>query len=169
MEHQEYLRTISEVAITLTGFMGIVAALKIDASEWTGKTILQFNALLRASISASLLSFVPYLLYQFLGNEDLAWKIAAATFSVVMALNLYQFVRGTKGGYFSRLQQVLFFIGFGVLLAVILSVFGVIAASSMFLLGVTWQICVGLNNFALLLTSDIRTPEKLAEVNKKVV
>ncbi|MDD9888869.1 MAG: hypothetical protein OXU30_00835, partial [Gammaproteobacteria bacterium] len=151
MEHQEYLRTISEVAITLTGFMGIVAAIKIDVSEWSVQTIAQFSTLLRASISASLLAFVPYLLFQFIGDENLTWRISAALFAVVMATNLFLFLRDSGGNYASLIQRLMFLVGPVILAAVLLSVFTEIDSGAMFLVGVTWQIIVGLNNFALLL------------------
>lgn len=164
MEHQEFLRTISEVAITLTGFIGIVAALKIDASDWSARTIMQFSALLRASISASLLSFLPYLLFQFIGIEDLTWRISAFVLATVMALNIFLFSRDTRENTLTGLQRFLLYGGFIVMAAVYLSVLNILSASSMFLVGVVWQIAVGVNNFALLLISDIRNPEQIKNI-----
>jgi hypothetical protein len=164
MEHQEFLRTISEVAITLTGFIGIVVALKFGSSDWSSRTIMQFSALLRASIAASLLSFVPYLLFQATGLEELSWRLSAALLASVMALNIALFVRDTKGNKLTGIQGVMFIGGFLMLTVVILSVFKVLDSSTVFLFGVVWQITVGVNNFALLLISDIRNPEQIRKI-----
>jgi len=164
MEHQEFLRTISEVAITLTGFIGIVAALKIEASEWSARTIMQFSTLLRASVAASLLSFVPYLVFQFVGDASIAWRLSAMVFCLVMGLNIGLFIKDTKGVKLSGMQAALLYFGMVVCVAVFLSVFNVLNPASMFLVGVVWQIMVGVNNFAQLLISDIRTADKIKEI-----
>ncbi|GEM_PF-2565509 len=61
MEHQKILQTIAEIAIGLIGFTGIVSALG-RRRDWDRTEIRNFMVILRACISALLLSFLPYLL-----------------------------------------------------------------------------------------------------------
>lgn len=164
MEHEEFLRTISEVAITLSGFIGIVAALKIESSDWSARTVMQFSTLLRASISACLLSFMPYLLYQFIGIEELTWSLSALVLVAVMAFNIVLFLRDTRDVKLAKIQFGLLLGGIAVMFAVFLSVFDVFRASNLFLFGLVWQIMVGVNNFAQLLMSDVRNIDQIKNI-----
>lgn len=164
MEHQEFLRTVAEVAITLTGFTGIVAAFKMGNITWTKRTLTQFGVLVRSTVSACLMSFVPYLLSLFIESEAVVWQIAAGVLGSIITINLFWFKGQFAGLQVASIHKVLYVGALLVIAALFLSAIGVLQANKIFLIGIFWQLFIGVNNFVLLVRSDIQQLQSDEEI-----
>ncbi|MDA1369627.1 MAG: hypothetical protein O2971_02550 [Proteobacteria bacterium] len=164
MEHQEFLRTVAEVAITLTGFTGIVAAFKMGNITWTKRTLTQFGVLVRSTVSACLMSFVPYLLSLFIESENVVWQIATGVLGSIITINLFWFKGQFAGLQVASIHKALYVGGLLVIAALLLSAIGVLQANKIFLIGIFWQLFIGVNNFVLLVRSDIQQLQSDEEI-----
>jgi hypothetical protein len=76
MEAFETLRSLSEVAIALAGFTGIVAVLGRRAGgRWSPLEWLRLRMLLETSLAVVFLSLFPVLLHQLEMLQDLIWRV----------------------------------------------------------------------------------------------
>ena len=165
LEHQDYLSLIAQLAVTLAGFTGIVTVFRVREGELLSKSVINFQAMLRASISALFLSLTPYLLYSAIGDTDLAWRIGNVLVFSVMSANIYYFV--TRGGMFrtALMQRLLLPSGAILTIANLLGAFQVLKSDVVFIIAVSFQLFVSANNFILLILSDfssspVRTEDK---------
>ena len=151
MEHQEYLSVVSEIAVALAGFTGIVGAFKHRGSNWSAEELGNLATLLRASIAALFLSLLPYLLHQLLTDSEIAWRAAAATLSFVMGSNIYRFIRGAGSKLEKPSEKAMHAIAYLMVLTNAAAVFGFLPANKTFLVAVTYQLIVATFNFSLLI------------------
>jgi len=85
MEGSDVLQTIAEVAIALTGFTGIVAALRGQTVESLSSFILfRFRVLLIASLVALGLALLPFLFHYLGASPPVTWSVCSAVVAVVM-------------------------------------------------------------------------------------
>ncbi len=71
-------RTIAEVSIALTGFLGIIVVLQHKDKSFSR---LQLVGILQTTLGAALFSFIPDFLGHFL-NEEAAWRLACGSFGL---------------------------------------------------------------------------------------
>ena len=85
VEGSEILQTLAEVAIALTGFTGIVVALRSRADEaLSGYALVRFRILLFASLAAVAFALLPFLCHH-LGVPPVAtWSICSSAVAAIM-------------------------------------------------------------------------------------
>ena len=155
MEHQEYLALVAEIAVALAGFTGIAGAFRFRDTSWSAVELTYLATLLRASISALFLSLLPYLLDQLFANPDIVWRTASGTLATVMGINIYRFLVSprSKMPFFSL--YVMYPSGFIVALINAIAALGMLPASKMFIIAVTFQLAVAAHNFTQLITKPL--------------
>lgn len=154
LEHQEYLSLVAELAVAMAGFTGIVAVFQSRGVNPVDLNMVGFITMLRASLSALLLSLLPYVLYSLTDAAGLTWRLANLAIVLVMGVNLYSFV--ARGGFRAGNGLSSWFLlggGITVWFANLLGVFQVLPSPEMFILAVTWQLIVSTHNFASLILS----------------
>ncbi len=94
MEHHDILPALSEIAIAITGFSGIVAALMQGAvpdSELSNRV--GIGALLGTSLTVALFGFVPDLMNSAFGSETTAWHTSTFLFALAHLGSLFGALR----------------------------------------------------------------------------
>jgi len=83
----DILQTVAEIAIALTGFTGIVAALgwRRD-SPWSRFDLARFRTLLISSLAASLFSLLPFLFFHSGVSSDAVWSVGSGLIALYMAV-----------------------------------------------------------------------------------
>jgi len=69
----EFFPTIAEVAITLAGFSGLVAAFQRPESGWTDAAVTRISVLLYLTFSVLLFALLPLALYKTSLNAEFIW------------------------------------------------------------------------------------------------
>jgi hypothetical protein len=91
------LSSCVQVGIGLTGFSGIIAALRSGADRWTQEDRVGFEILLGASGWATLFSLVPFVALDFLPAEG-AWNdLSFAYASLFVGIGAYRFIEYRRG------------------------------------------------------------------------
>jgi hypothetical protein len=97
MYWESALSSCVQVAIGLTGFSGIIAALRLGSDTWTEADRVNLEILLGASGFATLFSLVPFVALDFLPPK-LAWNILsfvyASVFVGILSYRVAEFRRG---------------------------------------------------------------------------
>lgn len=85
MEGSDVLQTIAEVAIALTGFTGIVAALRGQTVESLSRfALFRFRVLLIGSLVALALALLPFFLHYLGAPPPVTWSACSAVVAVIM-------------------------------------------------------------------------------------
>jgi hypothetical protein len=85
MEGSDILQTLAEVAIALTGFTGIVVALRGRAGEsLSGFAFVRFRILLVASLAAVAFALLPFLLHHAGLPSNALWSTCSGVVAVFM-------------------------------------------------------------------------------------
>lgn len=153
MESAEIVRSIPEIAITLVGFIGIVFALRVQATGgWGDSELFQLYAMTVTPLTAFFCGFAPDLFGTLTESEELIWRLSNATLGSLHLLNLAPFVARMRSFPATRGQKVLALIGIGLILAHFLAALAIIPwLEFIFLIGLLQQMYVGMHNFYLLL------------------
>jgi hypothetical protein len=155
MAWESALDSVIEVAISLAGFSGIVAAVgRRGAGHWSPLDQLRLRVLLTAAGAALALAFLPYLLIDVL-DTSLVWRICSgvhATF--VFGIMLYRFrevaVLGETEAVGKRATAFMFV---GSSTAFIVSVSNALwfASSSLYVVAIFWHVVSAFLSFVWLL------------------
>jgi len=151
LEHQEFLFLIAELAVAMAGFTGVVAVFQQTEKESAKPSTVSFVTMLRSSLSALVLSLVPYLLFTLTDSAEITWVLAPWSIILVMGWNLrgYVIMGGLRNeNRFSN--RVMFPGGILVWLTNVLGAFQVFNAADTFVLAVSYQLIVSTHNFAKL-------------------
>ena len=82
---------ITEIAVALAGFSGIVVALGRGTSgKWLPGDRLRLRFLLEASLTAGSFSLLALVLYSSMGNSGHAWGVTSGLWAVYMVISLYR-------------------------------------------------------------------------------
>ena len=93
----DYLTLIGELAIGVTGFSGVVAALsRRSADGWRPVDVLRLQALLRISIGVAMWAVVPALLLSSGLTGPLLWRVVSGSWLLLTALSIYSLVRPAR-------------------------------------------------------------------------
>lgn len=146
-------RTIAEVSIALTGFLGIIVVLQHKDKPFMR---LQLIGILQTTLGAALFSFIPDFLGHFL-NAEAAWRLACGSFGLY---HLYLIVshqakqRGIrKNTPFQLAVTIASFPVVGLKLAVGLG-FLLPYAYDIFYLGLLWCLGIASYFFVIILLAD---------------
>ena len=157
----EVLVGIAALALTLTGFSGLVAVLSTrGAEQWTQGERIQFFELITISLAVTFLAFVPILALTFLSNE-LALQVSNGVIAAGHALCLVRGVsrvarsRDARYSYGLAVFIAIPLTGLAIIAAGIGSSLNVISAQSLtILLNLLWMLFVAVVNFVQLLAGN---------------
>lgn len=164
MEAFETLRSLSEVAIALAGFTGIVAALGRRAGgRWSPLEWLRLRMLLETSLGVVFLSLLPVLVRQLATRQDLIWRIGNGAQALAHAAGMVLlFARFSKLDASQwppeerRLTLVLVPVSLAIVLLQGAAASGALAPQAffLFLLGLVYLLGIAALHFVLLLAPD---------------
>ena len=163
-ENIETLRSVSEIAITLTGFTGIVVVFgQRSGGVWNPLEWIRLRLLLETSIGVLFLAWVPILLQQLSFTPYSLWRISngiQAFIHLTGIIILMWRIRKLDPKYWPKEEKILVFILLPVSFSIILS--QIAAAAGMiydhvffvFLLGLYYLMLLSAIHFLLLLMPD---------------
>jgi hypothetical protein len=153
------LGSIIEVAIALAGFSGIVAAVgRRGVGQWSSADQLLLRVLLMSSGMAILFAFLPYILIDLL-EPSVVWRSLSSVLALwLSALAIIRMRQGAALGI-RRVYGLhyLYFAGLSVTIISLL-VFNAVwlGSSSLYLVGVLWQVTISFVTFVTLLLNSWR-------------
>jgi len=146
--------SVIEVAIAITGFSGIVAALgRRGAGTWTEADQLRLRILLAASGSATGYAFLPFVLAD-LVDPSVVWRIASSLLAVHnAAMTLHRIRQASSAGINQAVggRRWIPMIGTVLVVSMLLMNAVIWASWSIYLLGNLWGIFIAFINFVELL------------------
>ena len=152
MEHQDFLATLSEIAVAYVGFTGIVAAFRYRTDQWTQVERAFFKVMLRAGVSALFISLLPYLLHLFVSDPAWVWRLSSALVAVVMLINITaSFREGVATFKIKNIRTLFFICGTLAVLANIVAFSGFFPADKVLLATLVFQLMVATYNFISLI------------------
>ena len=153
MEHEAILSTISQVAVGLTGFTGVVAVLgHRNQGSWTPEERLQLRTLVETSLTALFSSFAPSVFFMMFASESSAWRGANLFLGVLHLSNLTAFLLRARTAKPTPSQRALLSLGVATIGAHFLASMAFLPWYALiFLLGLLQQIFIATLNFVLLL------------------
>ena len=159
MEHEAIVSTVTEVAVALTGFTGVVAVLgHRSQGEWSPAERLQLRTLVETSLTALFASFLPGLLLAAEMSDPVTWRLANGTLGALHAANFIAFARRAKNAETTPSQRALIVLGIMTVLAHALAALDVVPLhAAIFVFGLIQQLFVASLNFVLLLF-PLRSP-----------
>jgi hypothetical protein len=150
--------TISEIAIALTGFTGVVVVFGDRGSEnWTDGERFNLKALLYWSLGTMFLALVPSGLSSLGEAVSAPWRVAHGLFAIFHGWVFIWFFRQLRILVFPPYQSwsglAIVVIGFGVLLAELLVALGFLysAAPFLYLVALVWFLFLAASQFAVLI------------------
>ncbi len=150
---ESILLTISEIAVALVGFSGIVVAFgRRGGGDWTPTELLQLRTLVEPSLFALFASLVPSTIQLVSPSEALTWRLTGAVFGMFEIIALVLFLRRTRAAEITTGQWILTFGAFSIAGALWLAAFDVIPWQPLIcVLGLIHALLVGAYNFTLLI------------------
>lgn len=156
MEIQDAVLTIAEIAVALAGFTGIVIIFGARKDSWSHDEVLRLRTLLRSSLSALFLSFVPVIALNLELASVGAWELSALVIGSLMIVNLVVFHFRGRGTTLPWTQRAYYVGGWSVAGALVAASFGsLLKPDVMVLLGLLWQLFIATQNFILLLIGGV--------------
>jgi hypothetical protein len=77
---------IAQIAIVTAGFASLASAFRRDAGHWTQWHAVRLRGLVTATLSATMLSLLPLVLYAALADEGRAFTIASALMTLYIGV-----------------------------------------------------------------------------------
>ena len=134
----EGLMTIAEIAITLAGFSGLIAAIRVR-EEWTTQDRFRLIYILLFCFLVVICALLPIFTAAFFSDPSSAWKLSCGIYGVVNATLVVRVLwKRVKGEYvFSNpaISYPLTIVAFGVTCVALLAGAGVAVEASPSLLG----------------------------------
>lgn len=152
MEHTDILLTISQIAITLIGFSGIVIVFGERAnSNWSAEEHLSFYALITPTLTVLFCSFVPILIGMTIDTTDTIWRASNAILGIAHLGNIVAFFANPQKAKITSGQKINGIIGFLTITAHFLAAAAILPwYEAVFVFGLIQQIWIGILNFLLL-------------------
>jgi len=153
MAHESILIAISQIAIALTGFTGVVAILgHRNQGTWTPAERLQLRTLVETSLTAMFASLTPFILVLLINSDANAWRVANLILGSLHASNFIAFGLRTRRAPSTLGQKVMLIIGIITICAHFLAALSVVTLYELvFIGGLLQQLLVAVHNFVLLL------------------
>ena len=159
MMNFDSFRTIAEISVTLTGFIGIVLVLQHRDKSFSQ---LGLATILGTSLGAMMFSFIPDFLQSFLG-PDTVWQVACGSFGLYhlfLIINHQVRLRSIRSN--TPIQLAITLLSFpvvGLKIAVGLG-FLMSYAYPIYYLGLLWMIGVSAYLFTQILLDDPNVPDE---------
>jgi hypothetical protein len=151
-------RTIAEMSVTLTGFIGIVVVLQHRDKSFSR---LGLTTILGTSLGAAMFSFVPDFLSNFL-SSDTTWRVACGSFGLYhlfLIINHQAKQRSIRSN--TPIQLIITLLSFpvvGLKIAVGLG-FLLSYAYDIYFLGLLWLVGIAAYLFAMILFDESEKPD----------
>ena len=154
-------RTIAEISVALTGFIGIVVVLQHRDKSFSR---LGLTTILGTSLGATMFSFVPDFLGNFL-SSDTTWRVACGSFGLYhLFLIVYHQTKQRSIRSNTPIQLTITLLSFpvvGLKIAVGLG-FLLSYAYDIYYLGLLWLVGIAAYLFAMILFDDSENPDSYA-------
>jgi hypothetical protein len=119
MRGEGLLLGIAQIAIVTAGFAGLASAFRREAGNWTQWHAVRLRGLVTATLSATMLSLLPPLLYAALGDEGRAFTIASGLMAVYIGVIMVVRERQMAHAHVVRVRMNAFLLtGFAAILLV---------------------------------------------------
>ncbi len=154
------LHTIAEVGIAITGFAGIVAAIRGGGDSAAQPSIADpLGVLLTASIGTVFFCFVPEWLDSAIAEPDLVWRVSLAAYGTYRLAYITLILNARRRGLGANLGAWRFSVGVSLGVLQLVGAAGFLTEFQYFLYlsGLLWGLMVALLSFYTLLRD--RTPE----------
>ena len=153
MEHEAILSTITEVAVALAGFTGVVAVLgHRSQGTWTSSERLQLRTLVETSLTALFASLAPGALSIVMTSEPAVWRLANLILGILHLANLTAFLWRARTAPTTWGQRALLSVGLATIAAHFLAAAGVLPWYALiFVAGLIQQVFIAAHNFVLML------------------
>jgi uncharacterized membrane protein SirB2 len=153
VEHLEVIRIIPEIAITLTGFTGIVFALSHRKAEaWKREDWLKVYAMTAPPLTAFFCAFAPDVFSTLTSDSNTIWRLSNTTLGAIHLGNMLPFLTKMRTTPTTKGQRALLLTGIALVIAHFLAAGGYNPwLAFTFTIGLIQQLFVGIFNFFLLL------------------
>jgi len=147
------LSTLTQVAVALVGFTGVVAVLgHRNQGTWTSGERLQLRVLVETSLTALFASLTPGLLFLGLSSEVAVWRLANLVLGSLHLTNFVAFLRRAQAAPTTWGQRILRPVAIMTILAHLLAAIGILPwLEFIFVAGLIQQLYIASHNFVLLL------------------
>jgi hypothetical protein len=161
MAWESALGSVIEVAISIVGFSGIVAAVgRRGAGHWSPLDQLRLRILLTAGGAALAFAFLPFTMIDEL-DETLVWRVCSGLWVVYMfGISLYRIREASRMGMIKTVgyHSPSFLISQFVVIVMIVANTLWFALSSLYVLAVLWNITLAFMTFVTLLLESWQDP-----------
>ena len=160
MQSQQILQSISEIAVALAGFSGVVAALgRRSHGDWSPAELLQLRTLVEPSLIALFGSFLPGIIQLASQSEILTWRLSNGALGLLGLSGVAAFIVRSRTASTTPGQRVLVVLALPAIGALLLAAGGVLTQYELiFVLGLVLALVVAAYNFLLLLFIFGRAP-----------
>lgn len=150
---EELLFSISEMALALIGFSGVVTVLgHRKDNSWSAEELLQLRTLVEPAASAMFGAFLPSILGLVISSDETLWRVCNGLLLIIIFLPFCAFWYRAKRADILVSHKSMSVVTVLVIGAMSLSALGIIELLEFtFLLGLILCLLVGVHNFALLL------------------
>jgi len=151
--HEILLQTIGTVAVSLTGFSGIVAVVGREGhGPWSPAERLQFRTLVEPSLIALFGSFLPGTFELAWQSEALVWRSSNGALAALGLAGSAAFIARSRSAGATTGQWILLMLSFLAIGAMALAAFGVLEQYELvFVVSLVLALAVAAYNFLLLL------------------
>lgn len=150
---QEFLSAISEMALAIIGFSGVVTALdQRKRTFWSPEMLLRLRTQVEPAACAMFGAMVPTTLNAFVTDPETLWRLSNALLGLFVLLSFIAFLMRAGTAKLVLSQKILTVISFFVLVSLFLSAVNVIHLHQLtYFIGLWLGLVVGVHNFGLLL------------------
>ena len=150
---EEVLMAVSQIAIALIGFSGIVTALGHEQGQkWTASELLQLRTQVEPSMCALFGGLVPSTVGLLVGSHEMLWRISVVILAAFIFSALAAFLIRARRAPTLWSQRFLSIVSVLVLVVMVLAATNIVTQYEFaFMLGLWLALIVGVHNFALLL------------------
>jgi hypothetical protein len=159
MNQGDALQTIAEIAITLGGFTGLVAAFRgKSAHTWTSAEIYRLRFLIGLSFVILICAILPFAIGGWTESAQLIWGIPSLLYGLTVLTLLYttvhRWMTGTFTPTFRHFVAVNIALGIAIHILIVFSAFNFVldASASMMIVGMIWSFTHGATIFLAMLS-----------------
>lgn len=163
MDTLDTLQNLAEVGVAITGFAGIVAAVAHSATgSWSADDRGNFAALVRWSLGATFLAYVPIIFASLGSLVPAPWRISNAIFAVFHGWVFFVTFKAIRERQIPVPRSGVFFLTVGsiVMVAEMAAAAGPLSsvASSVYLTATIWFLLLAANRFLALVNQHFGSP-----------
>lgn len=149
---QDFLSAISEMALAIIGFSGIVTILGQGKRTWSPEVLLRLRTQVEPAACAMFGAMLPATLNSFVTDPETLWRLSNALLGLFILLAFITFSTRVGTAKLVLSQKILTVISALVLISIFLSAVNIFGFHQLtYFLGLWLGLIVGVHNFGLLL------------------